>query len=231
MIDFHSHILPAMDDGSKDVEESCALLNMLYRGGVKTVAATPHFYADNESVEAFLSRRTASYNSLKTELTEDMPNIVLGAEIKYYQGISHLEGLDSLCIENSNLLLLEMPFCKWTEYTVKEVINIAGNGNITVVLAHIERYIRLQSKKVFENLIESGILMQSNADFFLGIATRKKALKMLFEGNIQLIGSDCHNLDSRSPRISEAFIRIQKKFGDDFVKYINDYENGLFFNP
>ena len=57
MIDWHSHILPGMDDGSHDVTESLCLINMQMAQGVRTVIATPHFYADDETVASFLDRR------------------------------------------------------------------------------------------------------------------------------------------------------------------------------
>ena len=60
MIDWHSHILPGMDDGSKDPEESIAMLDMLEQQGIDTVIATPHFYANEETTEEFLGRRKVS---------------------------------------------------------------------------------------------------------------------------------------------------------------------------
>ncbi len=229
MIDFHSHILPGIDDGSRSVRESCELLSMLSKQGIDKVIATPHFYADNESVDEFLGRRKASFEALSAELTDDMPEILLGAEVRYYQGISHLENLRDLRIENSDLLLLEMPFCRWTEYTVKELSEINNLGSVNVVLAHIERYFEFRNDKYLDELLHHGILMQVNASFFLELLTRRKALKMLQNNTVQLIGSDCHGTDRRPPHIGEAVARISKKFGEGFVKYISDYENSLFY--
>ena len=65
MIDWHSHILPAMDDGSKDVAESISMLGMQTSQGVGTVIATPHFYANDETVAAFLKRRAEASEALK----------------------------------------------------------------------------------------------------------------------------------------------------------------------
>ena len=229
MLDFHSHILPGIDDGSHSVKESCELLCRLSQQGITRVIATPHFYANNESVDDFLARRRTAFEALKPHLSSDMPEILLGAEVRYYQGISRLEDLKKLCIENSNLLLLEMPFCKWTEYTVKEVMDMNSLGDIGVVLAHIERYMRFHNSEVLLSLLQRGVLMQVNASFFLDVFTRGKSLKMLENRSVQLIGSDCHNLTTRPPRIGEAFDRIRKKFGDGFVEYINDFANSLFY--
>jgi len=230
MIDFHSHILPGIDDGSRSVEESLEMLDRLSKQGISKVIATPHFYADNESVAEFLARRKVAYDALSNELKPDMPEILLGAEVKYYQGISHLENLKDLRIENSDLLLLEMPDCRWTEYTAKELAELSNYGSTTVVLAHIERYFEFQDIQVFDKLLQYGILMQVNASFFLELLTRRKALKMLKNHTVQLIGSDCHGVNRRPPRIGEAIDRIRKKFGDGFVKYIDDYENSLFYS-
>ena len=140
MIDFHSHILPLVDDGSRSVNESCELLKLLARQGIEKVVATPHFYAERESVDEFLLRRKASFEALSAEMSEGMPEVLLGAEVRYYQGISNLKGLRDLRIDGSDLLLLEMPNCRWTEYIIKELAQINNIGSITIVLAHIERY-------------------------------------------------------------------------------------------
>ena len=214
MIDWHSHVLPQMDDGSKSVDESIELLTMLSNQGINTVVATPHFYANDESVNEFLNRRKASYEKLSDALSSEMPRVLLGAEVSYYSGISHLEGLSSLCIEGTKLLLLEMPFAKWTEHTVREVIEIASRGDVTVVLAHIERYIDIVGEAVFADLREYGVLMQVNASFFIRFMTKRRALKLLASGAIQLIGSDTHNTTVRAPKLGLAYDVIEKKLGE-----------------
>lgn len=223
MIDWHSHILPQMDDGSRDTAESISLLKMLVEQGVDTVVATPHFYANDESVDDFLKRREISLNNLKEELFEDAPKILCGAEVKYYSGISRMSELEKLAVENSGLLLLEMPFSRWTEYTVRELVELSGHTDLTVVLAHIERYLSFQSRDVWERLYDSEILMQANATFFTKITTRRKALSLLKNDMIHFIGSDCHNLSARPPFIGKAFEIIKDKLGDDFIKQINEY--------
>lgn len=110
MIDFHSHILPGMDDGSQTVEESLTLLEMLRAQGVDTVAATPHFYARENSPEVFLRRRREAWERLNARLTPGGPQVLLGAEVRYYRGISRLEELHRLCLSGTHVLLLEMPF-------------------------------------------------------------------------------------------------------------------------
>ena len=229
MIDFHSHILPEMDDGSKNIEESKEMLGLLAGQGVKTVVATPHFYANDESVEEFLLRRKASYEKLQEALSEGMPRIVPGAEVRYYQGISRLADIKDLCIKGSNLLLLEMSSSRWTDYTVKEILDLSCRGNLTVILAHVERYMNFQSRSVWEKIAGSGVLMQVNADFFLGFGTKGKAMRMLGNRTVHLIGSDCHDLKHRPPRIGEARNLIQKKLGVEFLEELEEFEESLFY--
>lgn len=223
MIDWHSHILPGIDDGSQNVTESSELLKMLSDQGVKTVVATPHFFANSDTIESFLEKRKNSYDTLFEQVLTDSPEILLGAEVKYYQGISRMNELKKLCIDNSKLLLLEMSMSRWTEYTLREFEELALSRDITVVLAHIERYLKFQNDETWNRLYENGILMQVNASFFTAFSTKRKALTYLENGDIHFIGSDCHNLTSRAPRIGKAFKIIKNKLGESFINQMNEY--------
>lgn len=226
MIDWHSHILPGMDDGSANVAESLAMIQMQGSQGVDTVIATPHFYANDESVERFLQRRSESWEELRNQLPEG-PEILLGAEVKYYQGISRLEKLQDLRIEGRKLLLLEMPVTVWSEYTLRELTELSGKNGIKIVLAHIERYLRLQKQSAWERLYESGILMQVNASFLTACTSRRRAITLLEEGGVHFIGSDCHNTASRAPKIGKAFEILEKKLGCEYVSQFNEYGSAV----
>lgn len=228
MIDFHSHILPGVDDGSKDIQESLELLKMLKSQGVTTVVATPHFDPERETAVEFVSRRQEAYDTLIPH-TENSPRILMGAEVIYYDGISSLDGLDKLCIDNTRILLLEMPMCKWSAYAIKELKNLSCIKGYTVLLAHIERYMKFQSSQVWQEILQLGVLCQVNASFFLRPLTRKKALSMLLKGAVNVIGSDCHNVDTRSPQIGAAFDFIKGKLGDDFLSDFTEYNHNLLF--
>lgn len=223
MIDWHSHILPGIDDGSQDVEQSVLMLRMLADQGVRTVVATPHFYANDGSVDAFLERRREAWELLRPRLSENAPEVLLGAEVRYYQGISRLEKLRDLRIEGTKLLLLEMPMATWPEYVIRELTEISGKSGIQLVMAHIERYFDLQKRSVWQTLLENGILMQVNASHFTGLMTRGKAISLLKEGGIHFVGSDCHNTTTRAPQLDKAYGILRKKLGDEFVDQMNGY--------
>ena len=223
MIDWHSHILPKMDDGSRSVEESVQLLTMQKEQGVTTVIATPHFYANDESVDCFLQRRQKAAERLAEALPEGVPQVLLGAEVRYYRGISRLSQLKALRVEGSKILLLEMPVGKWSEDMVSELLEMSSMSRVRIVLAHIERYYHFQNASVWKRLCEGGILMQVNASFFASFWSKRKALSLLQKGCLHFIGSDCHNMTSRKPMLDLAFDAVCKKFGDAYLHQMTEY--------
>ncbi len=227
MIDWHSHILPQIDDGSQSISESVALLTELKLQGVNTVVATPHFYANEETVQTFLNRRQRAFDELSPSLSDGLPRVLLGAEVCYYSGISRLENLECLKIENSNLLLLEMPFSRWTEYTIRELLELSASGRFTIVLAHIDRYISMQDRDIWDRLYENGILMQANASFFTKFFKKKKALYFLQNNRIHFIGSDSHNMTTRPPKLNLAYDYVSQKLGSDILTEINGFGKAL----
>lgn len=202
---------------------------MLKRQGITKAFATPHFYADNISVDDFCRNRSNSFASLTEATPNGLPEIFLGAEVKYYQGISRLKNINMLCAGRSDLLLLEMPFGHWTEYTLKELNEMTSMGSFKVVLAHIERYLPYQSRHIVAELLRQGVLIQANAEFFISLKSRHKAFTMLSKGQIHFIGSDCHGIVHRPPQIGEAYSLIQRKFGDEFCADMNSYIYSLLF--
>lgn len=233
MLDFHSHILPKIDDGSRSCEESIEMLKMLKEQGVNTVALTSHYLAMDESPQMFIDRRTHSYQKLVSaieESGEELPKLLLGAEVYYYPGICKMEELQLLTLENSNLLLLEMPMAPWGKFTVRELTELAESSDIQIVIAHIERSLKFQSKETINRLLECGIMLQVNASFFITMSTRRKALKMLRNGQIHFIGSDCHNIKHRPPKIGEAVDIIKNKLGDDIIDEFFEEQQTYFKN-
>ena len=227
MIDFHSHILPGIDDGSAGVQQSLRMLKALREQKVAIVCATSHFYATERSPESYLRRRDYAYEKLCEALPEDAPVIFRGAEVLYYPGISHMKQLHELCLEGTNLLLLEMPFTAWSRHMVQEVRDLAHSGEFTILLAHIERYYFQQPVSTWDAFLEDGIYMQSNADFFLPFRTRRKAIRLLREGRIHVLGTDCHNDTSRAPRMAEARDMIRRKLGEQTLADIDHTGNHL----
>ena len=224
MIDLHSHILPGMDDGSADVQESLWLLNALAGQGVTLVAATSHFYATREYPEDFLRRRAQSVARLAPLLTSDHPTIRLGAEVHYFESMSRASGLEQLCIEGTPLFLLEMPYGTWTGRMVDDVLELCSKRDLTVVMAHVERYFAHQPKQVWDVLEQGGVLFQVNAQSFLRWFGSGRVLRLMREGKVHVLGSDCHNKTNRPPCLAQARARIARKLGQETLWQLDDMQ-------
>ena len=89
-IDFHSHILPEMDHGCRDLRQSLAQVEMIAKGGTDLVVATPHFYANLDTPDAFFQRRDRAEEELRKALQDhpELPEVIVGAEVHYFRGIS-----------------------------------------------------------------------------------------------------------------------------------------------
>lgn len=218
MIDLHSHILPGMDDGSRDVEMSREMLEMLSRQGVTAVMATPHFYAASDNPEEFLRRRAEA----AARLGETPIPVELGAEVAYFDSMSRSGMLQKLCLGDTRLLLVEMPYGDWSSRMVREVCDLTAQLGVIPVLAHVDRY-RAQFAKYMPEFLREGILFQCNADAFLNWRTRGWALSLLRRGAMFFLGSDCHNVTTRSPRMAEAKQVITKKLGEQALDDITAF--------
>lgn len=230
MLDLHTHILPAMDDGSRDVDETVAMLTAEKEAGVTCVVMTPHFYPNREDPEHFLRRRAQCIEKMQSDgrYADAAPAHVLpGAEAAYYEGLSRMEDMKRLCIGDTGALLIEMPFCRWNDRVLGEIDYLLKTCEVQPILAHVERYLSYQPRGLIEELVDNGVRMQANASFFLHWQTRRKALKMLDSGLIHFLGSDCHNMDSRRPNLNEAIHVISKKLGTDALEYLQETERRL----
>ena len=230
--DFHSHILPEIDDGSASVEESIKLLEIEAQQGIERVVATPHFYANHDSPERFLERRAKAKSLLEEALEnrDDLPKIEIGAEVHFFRGISDSEFLPELTISNKRFILIEMPMSEWTDSMYSEIEAIYTQRGITPIMAHMDRYISpFRTRKIPEKLSKMPVLVQANASFFLqGGLTTGLALKLLKEDKIQLLGSDCHNLTKRPPKLGLAAEIIERKLGKEFLRRVEKYGENIF---
>lgn len=219
LIDFHSHILPGMDDGSKTAEMSRKMLAASAEQGVACMVATPHFYAAENSPEKFLKRRQQAWERLQSVMTEQMPRVRLGAEVYYFAGMSRSEELKSLRVEGTKVLLLEMPFHRWPNSAIEEAAAMASDPDYTVVMAHIDRYLKTTDDDTWRYLAKNGAFFQMNADFIAGGWMKsRQAVRLIENGVISVIASDCHNMDTRKPNLDAAVRVIEKKLGAEAVE-------------
>lgn len=214
--DFHSHILPGIDDGAKDVKMSEDILRTLYKQGVRYVALTPHFGRDGESVDEFLRKRASAYKALRSIYDERcMPRLILGAEVYLYKGLSR-ENCKELAM--GDYLLIEMPeqFVPWMNEEI-EKMRLKG---FNLIFAHIERPFLNYSIKDFNSLIDyNAFLYQVNVSALKNWDLRRFFIKEMKKGGNFVIGSDVHNMTSRGPNFDAKALR-GRALGKHFMKEV-----------
>lgn len=226
-IDFHTHILPGIDDGSKSTEMSLEMLAAEREQGVQAVVLTPHFYADRDPIDRFLERREKSLGHLKNAAANGgYPVLIMGAEVCFFRGMSEAEKLTELTIAGTQAILVEMPFRQWEERDAKEIEEMIRGRGLNVVLAHIERYIKYQKdRSVWDRVMDLPLATQINCGSFLkDMRKRRFCTKWICceAGSAggplgSVIGSDCHNTRSRVPNIADARAVIEKKAGSEVL--------------
>ena len=233
IIDFHSHILPEVDDGSQSVEESIGMLQAEASQNISHIVATPHFYAKHDNLERFLRRRERAEKELRVAMQNylGLPSVSIGAEVYYFAGISDSDAIAALAIDGGSHILVEMPQSPWDDRMYRELERLYIKQKLTPIIAHVERYIgRFRTYGILKRLEELPVLVQANAQFFVDKRTRTAALQMLNKNQIHLLGSDCHNLRNRRPNLSEAVSLIETKLGKNPLNRIHTFEQSVFPN-
>ncbi len=229
VVDFHTHILPKMDDGSASLSESLQILQSEANQGVRHVVATPHFYANHQSPLSFLQKREQAEAALREAMqAQPLPGLTVGTEVHFFEGMSDCEFLQQMAIAGTSYVLVEMPMRQWSSRNLEELDGIFQKQGLTPILAHIDRYLSLfRPQKIFEKLARLPVIIQANAEFFTTRRTKRLALRMLNMGAIHLLGTDCHNLTSRPPNMADALAVIQRSLGEQAIHQINEFEEGI----
>lgn len=193
-VDFHCHILPKADHGSDSVEQSLEQLVLLKNAGVMQAVATPHFYPQMLSVEDFLRRRTDCAEALANALPEDAPTVYLGAEVLFCPGMEEMTGLQRLCIEGTNVLLLEMPLMPLNDSTFEAFERfVLRRDDLRIVLAHIDRY----DRDDVADLMEQPVFAQINAHALEDRRMRKWLSSYIGAERVVAFATDLHGADKK----------------------------------
>lgn len=227
--DIHCHILPELDDGARNFEETKDMLQTAYEEGIRRIIATPHYFATRKSAGAEQIRE--SVERINQFLKErDIPiSIYCGNEIFYRTGIADLlEEGGILTLAGSRYVLVEFNPGVDFPYLRDGMGELLRYGYFPI-LAHAERYDCLYEKKDrIRELRNSGIYFQINASSCLQgmMSEDKKRVKILVKENcFHFMGTDAHSNRTRSPKMKQAVAWLYKKLGNDKAEQI------LFTNP
>lgn len=230
MTDLHAHILPGIDDGAQSVEESLAMLRMECSQSVDTVVLTPHFYRNRENPKRFLHRRRESATALARRVLElsekekaELPHMLLGAEVAWWPNMADCEELPEMCIGDTKNILLELPFTPWNDQMIYQLHELFGRTGITPIIAHLERYLKIQRAEYVQEVLNLDVPVQISADVLLRPMARGGAMKLLRQNQTCVVASDCHNCTSRVPNLMKATALLRKKLGaqqtDMLIRY------------
>jgi len=215
MIDIHSHILPQIDDGAQDWDESLAMIRQGIRDGIEGAICTPHVL--NVLDEPFESKVLFKFQQLKELIDRHQLNfkVWLGSEIHcqaIFNSFSKLVTLNG----TQKYLLMELPMAELPADAGDKLFKLNLEG-ITPILAHPERNsMVIQRLEVAFQFIQQGALVQLNAgsltgDF--GRTVRKTAFEMMDHDMVHVVASDCHNAGSRPMLLRKSYQTVANKWG------------------
>lgn len=228
-IDIHSHILPGVDDGSSNMEQSISMLHMAAKEHISTIIATPHYNVagDNPSVDSL--RELAGQLQEQAHKINKSFQILLGNEIYYGEAyydeaiIEALQSENALTLAGSRYVLVEFSYTSSIKFMRHAINNLVYHGYIPI-LAHVERYYNIhRDPKAIEELVKTGCYMQMNCDSLMGDLFSFKAAynrRLLNNDLIHFIASDCHSDNRRAPFMQRTVSHLIKKNGVEAIKRI-----------
>lgn len=222
LIDFHSHILPGIDDGAKDIGMSRKMLEMEKKSGVKKIVMTPHFYLHTQSVSDFIATRDGSAAQLGPIADELDIEVRYGAEVLYTRSLAD-EDLTKLCIGNTQYMMIELPYEMLTDRFIREFRSFVGSltPHIIPILAHAERYLNFTSEESIYRIMDSDMLVQLNCGSFRPFYKHSGFMYDLLKKDLaHLLGTDCHNITSRPPNMDTAQKAICRKISPGFFEHL-----------
>ncbi|MBO7250129.1 MAG: histidinol-phosphatase [Clostridia bacterium] len=215
-IDFHAHILPEVDHGSKSLEESLSQLALI-KGNSDKIVATPHFYPSAHKLDSFISKVDNAISLLKeNSATYSGLDISVGAEVLICDYLDRFDGIEQLCIRGTRCMLLEMPNVgAWSERMLKTVENLLDK-DFCVVLAHIDRYFK-DYRRELDVLLDMGAKAQINASSLIPFLSRRRAMSYIKDGAVYAFGSDLHRA---LPGSYGNFMKIESTVGTELYEAV-----------
>lgn len=215
MIDFHSHILPDIDDGSKNMEETLELLNEAQNAGFTKIISTSHYM--QQYYETPEDHRLELINKIQQQNQE--MELFLGSEIYVTDELVELlQEKKASPINNSKYVLFELPL-NVKEIGAKEVVYRLIEKDYIPIIAHPERYSYVQQDiSYIEELTQMGALLQANYGSIIGMygsKAEKTVKKLLKNDSIQFLGSDVHKPGQVYNKMPKIIKKLRRTISDD----------------
>lgn len=225
LADCHTHVLPGIDDGPRNMQEAAELMALLKKQEVDLLLTTPHYYAHSQSVDEFLSARQVAIDALQQ--LDNVPMMIPAAEVYLEQGMHELD-LQPLSFSESRCLLIEMPYTHYQGWMLQEVYHICLKQSLIPVFAHLNRYLSVYPSDVIEEILNfDNAVIQINHEALFQHRSLKTVLAWIKKGVPVLFGSDCHNTSSRMPDNSRALAVLKSKLGMDWIEETDLFQRQL----
>ncbi len=230
MTDFHSHILPGIDDGARNAGESRTILAGLRSCGFDRIALTPHFYPAKDNIPRFLSAREKAFESL-TALPEAASfSFLRGAEVFLTESLFHFEDFRALCFEGTDLMMVEPSEREeMTAAFLNRLERIVSSYGITPVIAHIDRFPYLfRDRRALDRLRETGCLFQLNLSSMFEWGKKGRAARLIRNGYVDFVGNDLHRPIPDPARFKCRLEKFRGRTGEEAFDQIEENARSLF---
>lgn len=233
MIDIHSHILPSLDDGPRDLATAVAMAQAAVADGIRKMVATPHYLSYGWSPSIDEIRTTC--DSLKAELRRNSIDLDLtfAAEVRIVEDlVTRVQAGEIATLDPcGRYLLLELPRPgNCFDYLRRAIFDLRLN-DITPVIAHPEYCATfLDHPSFLRQVADQGALFQVTASSVVdSLRTGRQDLVsyMLREGLVQVLATDAHDLSIRKPVLSEAHGLCVEALGNTQADRLVDINPGL----
>lgn len=240
MIDLHCHILPGIDDGAQNFENSTAMARSAVDQGIRHIVATPHHNVRNwqnpkATVTPLVDQVNQAYAAQDIDLT-----VSAGQEVRISGDLIDLIDRDEICFLDGkeSYLLVEFPTSSVPEYT-SQVFYQLYEREITPIIAHPERnHAIFEKPDLLYDLVNGGALAQVTSSSYTGDLGKKieKFTKQLIEANlVQIVASDAHNTTTRPFNMDRALIKLGKEYGEETRAWFEENSqrvfDGTYFQP
>lgn len=226
MIDFHSHILPGVDDGAESIEDTMQLIKEASCAGFTKIISTSHYIEEQYEYDQDTRKQFLEIlNSGIKTLGEDI-QLYLGSEIyASYNMVELLEDAKASSINNSRYVLFELPMQNEIPNLKNLIYNLFDNNYIPII-AHPERYSYVkEDPNWLIELIELGVLFQANYGSIIGIYGKQaqKTVKQLLKNNmIHFLGSDVHRPGTIYKKMPEILVELEKIIDFESIKRLTE---------
>lgn len=232
MIDLHCHLLPGIDDGPENMEESLALAQSAVDQGITHVLCTPHH--NNGRYENPKASIIAAVAELQIALDEtQIPLTVLeGQEVRITGELIEDLNEDNLLFTdlNDTYLLIEFPSADVPAFSETLLFELRGMGKIPVIVHPERNRFFMEDPDRLIPFLEMGCLAQLTAPSIVGIfgkKIQKTAHEMVERNLVQMVASDAHGIDKRPFYLKEAYTEIERKFGDNVARQMKQVTRNL----